>query len=140
MICGLWLYHIIHDHIQSSTSRWTATKIVIIQDITLNFVGPTSWKTKTSPSSNLCAAENCLHPALNPVLCAIYFTWKCLPASSSKVIVLSLAGKYDLQNAPGSPCYFIKIKNIYNASATSYFIKYTSQLKIMYSSEAYHPK
>lgn len=82
----------------------------IIQDITLNFVGPTSWKTKTSPSSNLCAAENCLHPALNPVLCAIYFTWKSLPASSSKVIVLSLTGKYDLQNAPGNPCYYIKWK------------------------------
>lgn len=36
--------------------------------VTLNLVGSTKWKTKTSPSYNWFASENAFHPPLNAVL------------------------------------------------------------------------
>lgn len=93
-------------------------------------VGSTNWKIKTSPSSNLCAAENCLQPELNPVLYAMYFNSYCFPHSSSKMTVVSLFGKYALQNAPGSPCYFFFKKKGHKLDMYSFISNIINRIEV----------
>lgn len=81
---------------------------------TLNLQDSTKWKTKTSPSTSLCAMENPLHPPLRPTLSTRNFVSNFSPLSSSRMIILSCFGKWLLQNClerPYNPkCWHIKIR------------------------------
>ena len=128
--------HTIAEVLKENVSLWTWQSI---QTITLKVQDPINWKTNASPSNNWWATQNCLQPALKPVLYAMYFILYSFSRSSCKITVVSTGGKCALQNDPGSPCYskISKQKHIWTVLCEVIII---NQLKLMQFHCSYHPK
>lgn len=105
--------------------------------ITLSLQGPINWKIRTSPSSSLFPATNFLHPALRPVLCAIYLTGNSSPSSSSRITIVSSVGKCILQKGTGRPCRQVVLKWKTEKNLTVPKDKILRQNSIL---QTYHPE